>query len=397
MKALILDASLKTATVQDIPIAVPSRGELLIRVHSIALNPIDSLYVAQPLGASGRVVGSDFAGTVVAVSRSMPSSSSPSSSLSECKLRPGARVAGFLQGACSVNERPGAFAEYVVCAWDLVWEIPPTLTFAEAAGISLCGLTAAQAVYQRLGLAAPFGGDEVPGPGSGDGAQADEKGSGIDVFVYSASTSVGMYAAQLARRSAEARRRKIRLFGTASSKRFEMLSDEPYKYDHLVDYHNKDWVEQIRHLSGGHGMSYALDCISEGDSVKLVAKVLGEDGPLAIVRSREGGAWKADDLRVEPMYGAVWEGLGAEVQYQGMTVPASPHARAFAVDFYRWLSEGEKLQPNPVREMPGGLERVVDDGFALLGTGSMKDREQRRVEPWMVPIGAEKLVYNLIE
>jgi len=75
--------------------------------------------------------------------------------------------------------------------------------------------------------------------------------------------------------------------------------------------------------------------------------------------------------------------LGAEVQYQGLTVPASPETRRFAVEFYRWLSEGGKLEPNPVREMPGGLERVVEDGFALLGTGSMQVREQRREEPWM--------------
>ncbi|KAK3078217.1 hypothetical protein LTS18_008133 [Coniosporium uncinatum] len=313
-----------------------------------------------------------------------------------CKLKPGSRVAGFLQGACSVNERPGAFAEYVICAWDLVWEIPGNLTFGEAAGISLCGLTAAQAVYYRLGLAALFGSIEGLGLRNRD-AQADEEGKETNFFIYSASTSVGMYAAQLVRRGAEASGRRIKLFGTASGKRFQLLRDEPCKYDRLVDYHDADWVQQIRDISDGHGMHYALDCISEGDSVRLVAETLSKDGRLGIVRSREGGAWEADDLPVEPIYGAVWEGLGAEVQYQGLTVPASPEGRRFATEFYRWLSEGGKLEPNPVRKMPGGLERVVEDGFAALGTGSMQDREQRRGEPWMKPVAAEKLIYNLIE
>jgi len=45
--------------------------------------------------------------------------------------------------------------------------------------------------------------------------------------------------------------------------------------------------------------------------------------------------------------------------------------------------------------MPGGLERIVNDGFALLGPGSMVDRESSRTEAWMKPVSAEKLVYKI--
>ena len=45
--------------------------------------------------------------------------------------------------------------------------------------------------------------------------------------------------------------------------------------------------------------------------------------------------------------------------------------------------------------MPGGLAKVVDDGFALLGSGSMQDRHPR-TESWMSPVNAEKLVYSLV-
>ena len=72
----------------------------------------------------------------------------------------------------------------------------------------------------------------------------------------------------------------------------------------------------------------------------------------------------------------MWEGLGEEVQYQGMSLPASPKARGFASTFYRWLSlrGGSKLEPNPIREMQGGLESIVEDGLRLLGSGTMGDR-----------------------
>jgi hypothetical protein len=45
--------------------------------------------------------------------------------------------------------------------------------------------------------------------------------------------------------------------------------------------------------------------------------------------------------------------------------------------------------------MPGGLENVVPDGLALLGCGSMEDRNKERPEAWMRPVSAEKLVYRL--
>ena len=49
-----------------------------------------------------------------------------------------------------------------------------------------------------------------------------------------------------------------------------------------------------------------------------------------------------------------------------------------------------------MRLMPGGLEKIVEDGFALLGPGSMDERgSNARTEPWMKPISMEKLIYEI--
>jgi NADPH:quinone reductase-like Zn-dependent oxidoreductase len=270
-----------------------------------------------------------------------------------------------------------------------VWRITERLSFEEAASVSLCGLTAAQALFYRLGLASPF-----TWAGQSDSKLIDEEGA-VCFFIYGASTSVGLYAAQLVRRSAEAHDTTIKLFGAASPSNFDMLKAPPYEYDHLVDYHDAKWPEQVLRYTDGAGVHFAYDCISEGTSVSQVCHSLRSGGKMAVVRSRAGGAWMADDLATEPIYGAVWEGLGVEVQYQGMTVPESLEARDFAVSFYMWLSNGAALQPNPIRLMPGGLESVVADGFALLGPGLMKDRAQGRTEAWLKPVSAEKLVYKI--
>jgi NADPH:quinone reductase-like Zn-dependent oxidoreductase len=379
MRAIILNAEEKSASVSDdVAVPKPGPGDVLVRVSAIALNPVDALYVSQPLGATGRVVGSDFAGTVV-------------ESVNNPHIPVGQRVAGFVQGACSVNDRPGAFAEYVVCPADLVWLVPDDMPLEQAAAVSLCGLTAAQGLIYRLELPSPF-----PWEGRKASTSSTASDTPLCVFVYGASTSVGMYAAQIIRQSCETSGRALQLIGAASKGRFDLLRAAPYHYDSLVDYREPDWPAQVRTLTGSEGVDLAYDCISEGQTVKLVSSTLREGGRLAIVRSRQGGAWSAygDGLPTEPVYGAVWEGLGVDVQYQGLVVRSSKETRDFAGAFYRWLAEG-KLEANPIRVMPGGLDRVVCDGLALLGPGTMDNRKNGRSEEWMKPISAEKLVYQI--
>ena len=393
MKALILYAEKRSADVKTVPSPSPAAHEILIRVVAVALNPIDPLYVVNPLGQSGRTVGSDFGGVVEILGDAVPRLKSG--------LKPGDRVAGFLQGACSVNDRPGAFAEFLVCPWDLVWKVGEGMRLQAAAAVSLSGLTAAQALFYRMGLEAPF-----PWPVEGltstaaaaVGPEANDVNRSVSIFIYGASTSVGLYAAQFVHQSAESSGKSINLFGAASQKHFEMLKAKPYSYDGLVDYRDADWPVKARGLTHNEtGMDFAFDCISEGWTVSKTASTLTPGGRIAIVRSREGGAWIDEGhLPVTPSYGAVWEGLGEMVQYQGMHLPASPSARRFAVAFYKWLSSGEgKLRPNPLREMAGGLESIVDEGFQLLGSGSMGDRRPKSEEAWMRPLSAEKMVYVL--
>lgn len=390
MDALVLDPQKRAAVCEKVPKPLPGPFEICLRVEAVSLNPVDALYVRHPLANSKRTVGSDFAGTVISMGTEVPLTSN---------LKIGDHVSGFLQGACSVNERPGAFSEYIAVPWDLVWKLPKIVSLEQAAGVSLCALTAAQVVWYRLGLEAPFNYDEGMAlsehPEWAFGRKIDPAGS-INAFVYGASTSVGLFAAQMFRISAKASGQKIRLYGTASKAKWEMLRSEPYCYEHLVDYHEDNWLERVTDIVGQNKIQYAVDCIAEGSSVEKVSSLLVQDGKIATLRSREGGAWNSSHLTKEPIYGAVWEGLGEEVHYQGFVVPHSPAARQFAVRFYNWLTKaiGSVIQPVPVRLMPGGLDKVIEQGFELIGSGKMEDRAVLRTEEWMRPISAEKLVYK---
>src|SRR4051812_24025889 len=124
MKALLLSIPTKSASVGTVPDPTPGPGQLLVQVHSIALNPVDAIYTAHPIAdpshPTPRTLGSDFAGTVLSTDAPYP---------------PGTLVAGFLQGASSSNPRPGAFAERLAVDADLVWRVPEGVYPEEAAGV----------------------------------------------------------------------------------------------------------------------------------------------------------------------------------------------------------------------------------------------------------------------
>ncbi|KAI2467865.1 GroES-like protein [Annulohypoxylon bovei var. microspora] len=424
MQALTLHPQSASIQVEQLPTPAPGPTELLIRVGAVALNPVDWMFAAHPIATQERrVLGTDFAGTVV----------SRGSAVDE-KIPIGVRVAGFLQGACSTNERPGAFAEYVAIPSDLVWHVPDHLTLEQAASISMCGLTAAQAVFGRLGMPCPFVPSTSPSLSTaypGDPFAHHTPTEPVNVLVYGSSTSLGLYVAQLVQLVSRTSGQRIRLIGAASRSKHAVLRQKPYAYNVLVDYRSANWTEEVRAATGGKGVDFAVDCISEGETVGKVESTFGSGGGrLAVIRAPGNGGYDASAMRVKPQYGAVWEGLGVEVRflngivisipcpfmscflcrqnafadstYLGMTIPANPQAREFATEFYKFLGSGAgysetMLEPNPVRIMPGGLDRVAPDGFALLSSVRVSDREASdRSEGYMRPISLEKLVYSLI-
>lgn len=137
MKALVTTEG-RSATVQDIEIPKPGEGEILVKVHYCAQNPTD--WKAVTIVPPGRIIGCDFAGTVVDSNGS--------------SWREGHHVAGFVHGTADHPTR-GVFAEYAVIEKSLVYRIPDDITFQQAAAIPVAFATAVQAMFQRLKMPEP--------------------------------------------------------------------------------------------------------------------------------------------------------------------------------------------------------------------------------------------------
>lgn len=184
------------------------------------------------------------------------------------------------------------------------------MSYEEAATISTCGMTAAHSIFFHLGLPSPFW--EQP-------SSLSSNGPPLTVFLYGASTSVGLFAAQMVQMAAKSSKHNIKLFGAASRAKHALLKGEPYKFDELVDYHDVDWPEKVRALANGDGVDFALDCISEGKTVLDTQSVLNDKaGKLVVVRGTpSGGGYEADERGIKPIYEIVFTALGHELDMKG--------------------------------------------------------------------------------
>lgn len=174
----------------------------------------------------------------------------------------------------------------------------------------MCGLTAALGAFAHLGLPCPFG--------SGSSISQDQGLAAIiNVLIYGSSTSLGLYAAQLVHLSSRVSGQRIRLIGIASPSRHDLLHHTPYNYDVLVDYRDPQMVDKIWEATNGRGIDYAMDCISERETVQKIDRSLGPRGRMVVFRTAQGGQYDVSKLRVKPFYCIVWVGLGVEVEYEG--------------------------------------------------------------------------------
>jgi NADPH:quinone reductase-like Zn-dependent oxidoreductase len=153
-------------TYEDVEKPVPGPDEVLVRVKAAGVNPLDyhfmrgSPYILRLMGGIGAPedprAGVDFAGVVEDV---------------------GTEVTEFVPGDEVFGRANGAFAEYVTIPESrAIVKKPDNVSFEQAAGVAIAGITALQALENKGGLEA-----------------------GQDVLINGASGGVGTFAIQIAK------------------------------------------------------------------------------------------------------------------------------------------------------------------------------------------------------
>lgn len=144
-KSLPIDAP--TALVDiDLPRPEPLGRDLLVQVHAVSVNPVDTKVRmrAQPEAGGWKVVGYDAAGTVVATGADVT------------LFRTGDAV--FYAGDIT---RQGTNAEYHLVDERIVGRKPTSLDWARAAALPLTAITAWEALFDRLEVNRPVPGSNA--------------------------------------------------------------------------------------------------------------------------------------------------------------------------------------------------------------------------------------------
>ncbi|KAM6508340.1 hypothetical protein FALCPG4_018213 [Fusarium falciforme] len=209
----------------------PKDSQFLIQVEYSGINPADIKHLT--LGFHSSVAGYDLSGEVI--------SAGPNS-----KFGVGDKVFGANPAGPNRPLYQGAHQDFVIADGPDFYKVPlQRVSIAKAATLTVVTQTAADGLFNVLGLAFPSAGFE-----------GTEKQS---LLIWGAGSAVGASAVQLAKAAGHGP-----IFVTASAKHH--LTLKALGADLCFDYHDEDVVEQVREAvrKSGKRLSHAFDTIGAG-------------------------------------------------------------------------------------------------------------------------------------
>jgi NADPH2:quinone reductase len=224
----------------DIASAEPKSGQVRIRNRAAALNAFDMLQIQgkyQVKPPFPFTPGAEISGEIDAVGHGVDS------------WRIGDRVLGIPGGS--------GFSEQTVLDASKVFRIPDGMDWAQAAAFPIVYHTSYFALKDRAELRA-----------------------GEWLLVHAGASGVGMSAIQL---------------GRAFGARVIATAGAPEKLDfarrqgaeHVLDYGDESWVDQVKQLTGGRGAKVIYDPVG-GDVFDLSTKCIAPDGRLLVIGFASG-------------------------------------------------------------------------------------------------------------
>ncbi|KAK3361573.1 alcohol dehydrogenase GroES-like domain-containing protein [Lasiosphaeria ovina] len=329
MKALVGAEAGGYRLASDLPVPTPRPGEILCRVHAVALNPLDAKVIdySQVPGALG---GCDFAGTVVAAGAGVT------------RFRAGDRVLAVTFPMDAADKAAGAFAEYALATEGLACHIPDALPFTDATAMGLAIATAGLALFQLPGLALPF--NAAPGTATGE-----------VVLVSGGATATGTMATQL-----------LRIAGytpivTCSPSNDALCAS--FGAAATFDYHSASCGADIR-VHTDNGLRHVLDCVTDAASMKTSYEAIGAGGGAYVALEAPTAAVKYTRRDVRADWLMAPSLLGVPVHKKGAYGrPSTPAHKQFGTQLFAqaeaWLRDGA-IRHHPVEIREGGLAGITD-------------------------------------
>ncbi|KAM0425066.1 hypothetical protein ACHAPT_009625 [Fusarium lateritium] len=318
----------------------PGPNQALVKVSTAAQNPTDVLCFDNNIFGNGAVLGCDFAGTVEALGSNVT------------RLKVGDTIAGLIWGG--EVEGQGAYSEYTLADENICFKITDNVPLEQAATVPLAAATAWLALFRSQSLAI----DRAAG-------------SDVQLLIWAGSTSVGLYAVQIAA-----------LFGfqvatVCSPRHFPLLHS--YGAKHVFDYKDPNVIQKLRKALPD--IKYIFDTIgTESSSARASQAMSDSGGVLCTVRPAKEFTENVTP-RTKVTSVLVFTSFLKDHHLGTNHFPASEEDHQLASEFYEklpgLLSAG-KMRPNTpwvIRGLDG-----ITEGFQAYRDGK---------------ISGYKVVYNL--
>jgi NADPH:quinone reductase len=200
---------------EDVPDPVPGPGQILINVHAVGVNPVETYvragtYARKP--SLPYTPGSDVGGVVVSVGEGVT------------RVKAGDRVYG--------HGMTGGYAQLAVAEEWQVYQLPDRVSFKQGAALGVPYGTAWRALFIRAHARA-----------------------GETVLVHGASGGVGVAAVQIARAHG------LQVIGTAGTDEGVALVREQGAH-HVLKHRDADYMQSLMKLTGGRGVDVVLEMLA---------------------------------------------------------------------------------------------------------------------------------------
>lgn len=214
--------------VGDVKILEPEKGEILVEVHAVGLNPVD--YKTATGGNLNwvypHILGLDVAGVVKELGEGVTQWSI------------GDRI--VYHGDLT---KQGGYVEYTIANANTVSRIPDGITFEDAAAIPTAGYTAYQSLFRKLPL------DQIE-----------------TIVIHGGAGGVGGFGVQLAKTAGK------QVISTASSHNHDYVKS--LGADYVIDYRRENVLKQVMEITNGRGVDAIVDAVSAQnatDSLNMLA------------------------------------------------------------------------------------------------------------------------------
>lgn len=217
-----LDESGQPYTIRGAPVPSPGPDDVVIRVHAVAINPVDAGRQASGIMITTYpwIVGVDGAGTIHSIGNNI------------ADLSPGDRVIAMGDEYLAAQSSHGMFQRYAAVGRKNVCKIPDQLSFDDACVLPLGVATACGMLFEKASSNLDW-----PTVDASVRAERQQKHQGEIIIVWGGSSSVGASAIQLVKLSG------YRVISLASKHNFGLLRE--CGAEATFDYKDADAIDSV--------------------------------------------------------------------------------------------------------------------------------------------------------